>query len=105
MKILVLEILEKGQILKPFSGLAPSKLEIFSKKLMVAYAHIEYSTYQFLRYRKIVVLRGLMRWLLKEKRINEPKKLGMDWISSLFEYPASQDIRNHGLDIELYGIS
>ena len=43
MKILVFEIFEKGQILMPFSGLAPSKL----KTLMVAYVHIEYSTYQF----------------------------------------------------------
>ena len=33
MKILVFEIFEKGQILRPFSGLAaPSKLKIFSKK-------------------------------------------------------------------------
>ena len=31
----------------PFSGLAPSKLNIFSKNLNVAYVHIEYSTYQF----------------------------------------------------------
>ena len=47
MKILVFEIFEKGQILRPFLGLAPSKLKIFSKKLMVAYVHIKYSTYQF----------------------------------------------------------
>ena len=32
MKILVFEIFEKGQILGPFSGLAPSKLKFFSKK-------------------------------------------------------------------------
>ena len=32
MKILVFEIFEKGQILRPFLGLAPSKLKIFSKK-------------------------------------------------------------------------
>ena len=45
---MVFEIFEKGQILRPFSGLAPSKLKFFSnKKLMVAYVHIEYSTYQF----------------------------------------------------------
>ena len=48
MKILVFEIFEKGQILRPLSGLAPLKLKIFSKKnLMVAYVHIECSTYQF----------------------------------------------------------
>ena len=47
MKILVFEIFEKGQILRPFSGLAPSKLKILSKNLMVAYVHIEYSTHQF----------------------------------------------------------
>ena len=41
------DIFEKGQILRPFSGLAPSKLKIFHKNLMVAYVHIEYSTYQF----------------------------------------------------------
>ena len=48
------KILEKGQILIRFSDLPPSKLKILSKKLMVAYVHIEYSTYQFseLRYRK-----------------------------------------------------
>ena len=39
-------IFEKGHILRPFSGLAPSKL------IMVAYVHIEYSTYHFLRYQK-----------------------------------------------------
>ena len=32
MKILVFEIFEKGQILRPFSGLAPSKLKFFSNK-------------------------------------------------------------------------
>ena len=32
MKILVFEVFEKGQILRPFLGLAPSKLKIFSKK-------------------------------------------------------------------------
>ena len=32
MKILVFEIFEKGQILGPFSGLAPSKLKFLSKK-------------------------------------------------------------------------
>ena len=32
MKILFVKIFEKGQILRPFSGLAPSKLKIFSKK-------------------------------------------------------------------------
>ena len=32
MKILVFEIFEKGQILRPFSGLAPSKLKFFSIK-------------------------------------------------------------------------
>ena len=32
MKILVFEIFEKGQILRPFSGLAPSKRKFFSKK-------------------------------------------------------------------------
>ena len=32
MKILFFEIFEKGQILRPFSGLAPSKLKIFPKK-------------------------------------------------------------------------
>ena len=32
MKILVFEIFEKGQILRPFLDLAPSKLKIFSKK-------------------------------------------------------------------------
>ena len=31
MKILVFEIFEKGQILRPFSGLAPSKLKKFPK--------------------------------------------------------------------------
>ena len=42
------DIFEKGQILRPFSGLAPSKLKKISKKcLMVAYVHIEYSAYQF----------------------------------------------------------
>ena len=30
--ILVFEIFEKGQILRPFLGLAPSKLKFFSKK-------------------------------------------------------------------------
>ena len=43
MKILVFEIFEKGQILRPFTGLAPSTLKI----LMVAYVHIGYSTHQF----------------------------------------------------------
>ena len=66
MKILVFDIFEKGQILRPFLGLAPSKLKIFSK--MVAYVHIEYSTYQFSEEskgggpcgtEKSVVLRGL----------------------------------------------
>ena len=33
MKILVFEIFEKVQILRPFSGLAPSKMKIFSKKI------------------------------------------------------------------------
>ena len=46
MKILVFEIFEKGQILRPFTGLAPSKL-IFFLNLIVEYVHIEYSTYQF----------------------------------------------------------
>ena len=32
MKILVFEIFEKGQILRPFLGLAPLKLKILSKK-------------------------------------------------------------------------
>ena len=32
MKILVFEIFEKGRILRPFLGLAPSKLKIYSKK-------------------------------------------------------------------------
>ena len=32
MKIMVFEIFEKGQILRPFLGLAPQKLKIFSKK-------------------------------------------------------------------------
>ena len=32
MKILVFEIFEKGQILRPFSGLAPSKLDFFFQK-------------------------------------------------------------------------
>ena len=32
MKILVFEIFEKVQILRPFSGLAPSKLKIFPQK-------------------------------------------------------------------------
>ena len=42
------EMFEKGKILRTFSGLAPSKLKIFTKKnLMVAYVHIEYSTHQF----------------------------------------------------------
>ena len=41
MKFLVFDIFEKGQILRPFSGLSPPKLKIFSKNLMVA-----------LRYRK-----------------------------------------------------
>ena len=75
MKILVFEIFEKGQILRPFSGLATLKRKFFQKNLMVAYVHIEYSTYQFseeskgeveftppprpLRYRKSEVLRGL----------------------------------------------
>ena len=40
MKILVFEIFEKGQILRPFSGLAPSKLKFFQKNLMAAYVHI-----------------------------------------------------------------
>ena len=57
MKILVFEIFEKGQILWPFSGLEPLNWKFFPKNLMVAYVHIEYSTYQFskeskLRYRK-----------------------------------------------------
>ena len=41
----VFENFQKGQILRPFSGPALSKLRI-QKKLMVAYGHIEYSTYQ-----------------------------------------------------------
>ena len=36
-----LEILEKVQIFRPFSGLAPSKLK------MIEYVHIKYSTFQF----------------------------------------------------------
>ena len=32
MKILVFEIFEKGQILRPFSGIAPSKLKFFTKQ-------------------------------------------------------------------------
>ena len=47
MKILVFDIFEKGQILRPFSGLAPSKLKFVQKNLMVAHVHIVYSTYQF----------------------------------------------------------
>ena len=50
------ETFEKGQILRPISGLAPSKLKFFfQKKCNGAFVHIEYSTYQFseeLRYRK-----------------------------------------------------
>ena len=41
------DIFEKGQILRPFSGLVPLKTENVFKNLMVAYVHIEYSTYQF----------------------------------------------------------
>ena len=33
----------KGQILMPFSGLAPSKLKFFSKKLRVGFVYIEES--------------------------------------------------------------
>ena len=36
------EIFEKAQILRLFSGLAPSKLKICLKMLIVAYVHIEY---------------------------------------------------------------
>ena len=43
LKILVFENFEKGQILRCFSGLAPSKLKIFSKKLRVGYVYIEES--------------------------------------------------------------
>ena len=39
MKILFFDIFEKGQILRPFSGLAHSKLKIFSTNLMVACAY------------------------------------------------------------------
>ena len=46
-RILVFEIFEKGQILRHFSGLAPSKIKNFRKNWMVAYVHIEYSSYQF----------------------------------------------------------
>ena len=42
MKILVFEIFEKGQILWPFSGLAPAKLKI-KKKSGVGYVCIEES--------------------------------------------------------------
>ena len=41
MKILVFEMFEKGQILRPFSGLAPSKLKFKQKKLRVNYVCIE----------------------------------------------------------------
>ena len=41
------EIFEKGQIFRPFAGLAHSKLKIFSKIFMVAFVHIEYSTCEF----------------------------------------------------------
>ena len=63
---------EKGQILRPFSGLAPANLKKNQKNLMVAYVHIEYSTYQFSEEsqggwnppppgpKKNVVLRGLI---------------------------------------------
>ena len=44
MKIRVLTFLK---ILRPFSGLATSRLKIFSKHLMVAFVHTLYSTYQF----------------------------------------------------------
>ena len=50
MKILVLTLekdFEKGQILRPFSGLAPSKLKKNQQNLTVVYVHIEYSKYQF----------------------------------------------------------
>ena len=43
MKILVFRISEKGQILRLFSGLAPSKLKLFPKKLRVGYVCIEES--------------------------------------------------------------
>ena len=46
MKILVFDIFENDQILRPFSGLAPLKLKFFQQNLMVAYVHVEYSTYQ-----------------------------------------------------------
>ena len=36
-------IVKKGQILRPFSGLAPSKLKLFSKKIKVGYMYIEES--------------------------------------------------------------
>ena len=65
--------------------LAPSKLKMFQTNLMVAYVHIEYSTYQFSEEskggggihpppgpcgtEKSVVLRGLDREIGKEKEI------------------------------------
>ena len=57
MKILVFEIFEKVHILKPFSGLAPSKLKIFSKKFngrICAYRvfYLPLSEESKLRYRK-----------------------------------------------------
>ena len=39
----------------PFSGVATSKRKFFNKILMVAYVHIQYSTYQFLGELKGVV--------------------------------------------------
>ena len=73
MKILDFDIFEKGRILRPFSGLAPSNLKFFSKKiLMVAYVHIEYSTYQFSEEskggtEKSVALRGLKKHKIQVK--------------------------------------
>ena len=45
MKILVFDIFEIGQILGPFKH--PQNWKNFQQNLMVAYVHIEYSTYQF----------------------------------------------------------
>ena len=71
MKFIVIDIFEKGQILRTFSGLAPSIFFFLQKHLMVAYVHCPYTVFYLPVFRRIEgggihPLRGLKKLMFMD---------------------------------------
>ena len=76
------KILEKGHILWPFSGIAPSKIKILSQNLRVEYVYIIYIYICICMY--CIYIGRLMGYYINVY----PKKL-MDSLSLFYEDPGS----------------